>query len=133
MELEMSQMMPEEADSDAEDILYSRDASISAHLDLGGEASATPPEAEQRTAAPPVERVRFVAATTTAAPPPCQLECGVGICLDVAAPGGRSRQQRCQCPLGRTGAHCEIGEYKNALLFAFFMQKFKMLTSIYSC
>lgn len=109
----MSQMMPEEADSDAEDILYSRDASISAHLDLGGETSAPPPEAEERTAAPPPpERVRFVAATTTAAAPPCQLECGVGICLDVAAPGGRSRQQRCQCPLGRTGAHCEIGESK---------------------
>ncbi|XP_059473292.1 pikachurin [Neocloeon triangulifer] len=125
IELEISsQVLPEDADKDAEDILYSRDASFSAHLDPGNDlAASTPqPEAADESSTQP-ERVRFVPPSTTTATPQCLLECGVGLCLDVAAPNGR-RQQRCQCPLGRTGTHCEIDTLEAPRIARFSGQSF---------
>lgn len=111
-----------------EDILYQKDASISAELDTGdpggtgGTGSQT--ESEQKnddtlnnlvtTQSPNLEQkvplrsgtqgfTESLKATDIA---PCTLDCGIGgVCVTEGV------VQRCQCPLGRGGDSCENGKY----------------------
>lgn len=113
-------------DEENEDILYQKDASISAELDTGDGiatrksetveggrfsdgknifVTTLSPNLEQkvpvRTKTPGItESIKATAAT------PCTLDCGVGgICI------AEEDGQRCQCPLGRGGVNCESREY----------------------
>lgn len=117
--------MPEDVEQDlGEDILYQKDASFSAQLDLG------PPQPEAGDAlTQPSSTMSTVAGTTgtTAASSqavqfmtsrdsdssgttlsPCELDCAAG--GQCTLEGGVNR---CQCPLGRSGATCDTGESTN--------------------
>ena len=106
-----------------EDILYQKDASFSAELDTSNDLSVLPSPTVEDTE----KKVQFV---TTQSPnleqkvpsstgsdghtteslratdvTPCLLDCGPGGACAVD-PG----IQRCQCPLGRGGYHCDTGK-----------------------
>jgi len=134
-----------------EDILYQKDASISAELDenndVRGNSVMPSPGVEE------VEKkVQFV---TTQSPNleqkvpgstggdghtteslratdmiPCLLDCGVGgTCTTEPLDSGRPGQQRCQCPLGRGGSHCDLGKPHDNSNTKFVKFLFKMCTS----
>lgn len=98
-----------------DDILYQKDASFSAHLDLSN-LLVSPSDLLEETTPPPQENVHFVpvgGATFAPPQPPCLLDCGVGVCSNIPATTDNLASptaQRCQCPLGRIGTHCETGE-----------------------
>lgn len=98
-----------------DDILYQKDASFSAHLDLGQEDVSPSPSdlLEESTTTLLQDNVHFLPAGATFSPPQqsCLLDCGVGVCSLVSGTEESQGIQRCQCPLGRTGKHCELGEY----------------------
>jgi hypothetical protein len=114
-----------------EDILYQKGASFSAELDTTGDV-----RANSALPSPTVEEVeKKVQFVTTQSPnleqkvpsstgsdehtteslratdmTPCLLDCGAGgTCTMDPVDSGRPGQQRCQCPLGRGGSHCETG------------------------
>jgi hypothetical protein len=115
-----------------EDILYQKDASISAELDANSDV-----RGNSVMPSPVVEEVeKKVQFVTTQSPnleqkvpsstggdghtteslratdmTPCLLDCGVGgTCITEPVDSGRPGQQRCQCPLGRGGSHCDLGK-----------------------
>jgi len=115
-----------------EDILYQKDASISAELDENSDVrgnsvmpSAGLEEVEKKvqfvtTQSPNLEQkvpsstggdghtTESLRATDMT---PCLLDCGVGgTCTTEPLNSGRPGQQRCQCPLGRGGSHCDLGK-----------------------
>lgn len=115
-----------------EDILYQKDASFSAELDTSGDVrgnsvlpSATVEEVEKKvqfvtTQSPNLEQkvpsstaddehtTESLRVTDVV---PCLLDCGVGgSCTMDTVDSKNSGVQRCQCPLGRGGSHCETGQ-----------------------
>jgi hypothetical protein len=119
-----------------EDILYQKDASFSAELDTSGDVrgnnvlpSPTVEEMEKKvqfvtTQSPNLEQ-KVPSSTgsdehTTESlramdMVPCLLDCGVGgSCTMDAVDSDRSGAQRCQCPLGRGGSHCQTGQLHRA-------------------
>lgn len=118
MNTTMEPALNPEAEAAEEDILYQKDASISAELETDKpEITATPqrvvttlsPNLEQKV--PPqtktTQGVTESVFPTEAAD--CPIDCG---------PGGTCSIQegiaRCQCPLGRGGTTCELGESKSS-------------------
>lgn len=114
--------MPEDVEQDlGEDILYQKDASFSAQLDLGppqpeaGDALTQPSStmstvaaAMTGTTAASSQAVQFMTSRdpdsgTTLSP--CELDCAAG--GQCTLEGGVNR---CQCPLGRSGTTCDTGE-----------------------
>lgn len=110
---------PEAEEAEEEDILYQKDASISAELETDKPETTSTPRRAATTQSPNLEqKVPPQTKTTqgvteslfpTEAPPAadCQLDCG---------PGGSCNLQqgaaRCQCPLGRGGTSCDLGKSK---------------------
>ena len=115
-----------------EDILYQKDASISAELDATSDVrgnsiipSSVVEEVDKKvqfvtTQSPNLEQkvpsstggdghtTESLRATDMT---PCLLDCGVGgTCTTEPVESGRPGQQRCQCPLGRGGSHCDLGK-----------------------
>lgn len=115
----MEPMLPEDVDQDlGEDILYQKDASFSAQLDLGPQpdvevtqTTTTSTEAETTsttTTAASSQAVQFMTSRESdpgTTPSPCELDCAAG--GQCTLEGGVNR---CQCPLGRSGATCDTGE-----------------------
>lgn len=125
-----------------EDILYQKDASFSAELDTSGDIrgnsvlsspkadgvekkvqflTTQSPNLEQKVPGSTASDGHTTESLRAADTTPCLLDCGVGgSCtfepLDPSRPG----QQRCQCPLGRGGDHCETGEFHNRYAYSFF-------------
>lgn len=111
--------LAKEEDEEDNDILYQKDASISAELDTGeGEvetSSAPDPDAKYSTTQSPnlEQKVPFRSGTQgyteslrATDVSPCTLDCGIGgVCIV------EGNLQRCQCPLGRGGGSCENGEF----------------------
>ncbi|KAL0278979.1 UNVERIFIED_CONTAM: hypothetical protein PYX00_000637 [Menopon gallinae] len=104
-----------EEDEEDNDILYQKDASISAELDTGdgGGVETSSPDADAKystTQSPNLEqKVPFRSGTQgyteslrATDVSPCTLDCGIGgVCVV------EGNAQRCQCPLGRGGDSCE--------------------------
>jgi hypothetical protein len=141
--LEMNTTM--ETIVEEEDIIYQKDASFSAELDTSddvrGNSVLSPPTVDE------VEKkVRFLTTQSpnleqkvpgSSAPSdghtteslhaadatPCLLDCGVGgsCAIDHVDPS-RPGQQRCQCPLGRGGNHCEMGKFRNKCCYNCFCE-----------
>lgn len=101
---------PEAEQAEEEDILYQKDASISAELETEPPAATTlSPNLEQKVPAKPstqsyTESLHPIETTSGPPRPPCPLDCGPGGLCSVA-----DGSPRCQCPLGRGGTTCELG------------------------
>jgi hypothetical protein len=120
---------------DEEDILYQKDASFSAELDTSGDIrgnnilypamadevekkvqflTTQSPNLEQKVPGSTPSDGHTTESLRAADMAPCLLDCGVGgSCTVEAVDTSRPSQQRCQCPLGRGGNHCETGKFYN--------------------
>lgn len=122
-----------------EDILYQKDASFSAELDTSGDVrgnivlpsptsedtekkvqfvTTQSPNLEQKVPSSTGSNEQTTESLRVTDVVPCLLDCGVGgSCAMDAVDSDRPGEQRCQCPLGRGGRHCQAGQLQKTICY----------------